>query len=175
MRTPSKEKKAPAPTRPRTTPFAKNRFADRGKVAESAVQKFLDKWANAAGFREANRLIDTKAAGRTIRAAAADFEFYCLHEGRPYHGLIEVKETEHEYRLDRSRLTQQPRLRKRALCGGLVYVLILHSTIKKWRCMTPAQMGEPSSKGSWDLRPLPLFDSPGEALQATYDMWGAPA
>jgi len=155
-------------------PFSKSRFADRGSAAESAVKKALDAWADESPHREANRLVDTKAAGRTIKAAPADFEFFCLHEGVACHGLIEVKETQHEYRLDRSRLTQQARLRRRAKCGGFTFVLVYHSTSGVWRCMSSADLGEPSTKGSWDLRELPTFKGPREALSAKTSgvVWG---
>lgn len=146
--------------------LAKNRFANRGEAAEKAVQKALEAWADESPQREANRLTDSKAAGRIIKAAPADFEFYCLHKGFSLHGLIEVKETQHEYRLDRSRLTQHARLRRRAKCGGFVFVLVYHSTTKLWRCMDQEDLGPPGLKGSWDLRPLPTFATPREALAA---------
>jgi hypothetical protein len=113
-------------------PFKKsNKFADRGKDAEKAVQKVLEAWvAEDPVHREFNRLVDTKAAGRTIKAAAADFEYYALLNPsyERYYGLVEVKETEHEYRLVRDKVPQLPALRKRANAGGLCAVLVYHST-----------------------------------------------
>lgn len=152
-----------------TLPFkTKNRFADRGVKAEAAVQKFLDLWEGASPYREFNRLVDSKAAGRTIKAAAADFEFFCRPDPTRKagcHGLIEVKQTEHEYRLTKANLTQLPRLRKRAKAGGLCFVLVLHSTTGLWRCLSMDFLLGPSDKGSWDLRGLPTFSSPAKALQ----------
>jgi hypothetical protein len=58
--------------------FKPNRFADRGAKAEAAVQKFLTEWAAADPRREFERLVDTKAAGRVIKAAAADFAVYAV-------------------------------------------------------------------------------------------------
>jgi hypothetical protein len=102
-----------------TVPFKRSRFADRGKKAEEAVQRFLTDWASQSSTREYNRLVDSKAAGRIIKAAAADFEYCCKTAyGEEFHGLIEVKETEHEYRLSKDKLPQLPRLRKRQKCGG---------------------------------------------------------
>ncbi len=152
----------PAPT---SASFKKSKLADRGKEAEDAVRAYLEAWAAASERRDFDRLVDTKAAGRTIRAAPADFEAYALEtDSWPTAALIEVKETRHAYRLDRSRLTQMPRLRKRAKAGVHVYVLVYHSVERQWRCMTPRTWGEPSTKGSWDLRPLAAFRTPGEAL-----------
>jgi hypothetical protein len=153
-----------------TVPFKKNRFANRGKKAEDAVQKFLTEWAQQTN-REFSRLVDTKAAGRTIKAAPADFEFFTLpHENaKPVFGLLEVKETEHEYRLARDKVPQLARLRKRENCGGLCLVLVLHSTLGKWRVVRARKLATFGDKGSWDLTNFPLFDSPREAL-ANFDV-----
>lgn len=155
--------------------FRKSKLADRGKVAEDAVQAYLKGWEERDPRREFNRLVDTKAAGRIIKAAAADFEFFCsTEEDVTYHGLIEVKETKHEHRLDRARLTQAPHLRKRIKCGGSVFVLVHHSTIGRWRCLTPEQILDPSTKGSWDLRDNPAFMDVAGCLWASHWMWGRP-
>lgn len=158
-------------TKLKPAPWRKSKLADRGKTAENRVQEYLASWQERDARREFNRLVDTKAAGRVIKAAAADFEFFCLGDFGTAHGLIEVKETEHEYRLDRSRLTQSPRLRKRVKCGGHVFVLVYHSTIRKWRCLSEEQVLDPSVKGSWDLRANPTYDSPGECLAAMSQAW----
>lgn len=144
--------------------YGKSKFADRGKVAEDAIKKYLAWWEEQSVHREANRLTDTKAAGRIIKAAAADFEYYC---GDPIrHGLIEVKETEHEFRLSRSKVSQLARLRKREKCGGVSYVLVYHSTINCWRAATIEYLATTGDKGSWNLSDLPLFAIPEHALHA---------
>ena len=155
----------------KTAPFRKSKLANRGSGAEDDVKKFLDDWASRSTRREANRLVDTKAAGRVIKEAAADFEFFCEDGLEAFHGLIEVKETEHEYRLSKSRLTQFARLRKRANCGGDIFVIVYHSTIKRWRVITSADLGEISVTGSWDLRPTPTHLTPALAMAAAHDIW----
>ncbi|MCA8917317.1 MAG: hypothetical protein KDB90_18150, partial [Planctomycetes bacterium] len=56
---------------------ARNANADRGKEAEAAVAKALAAWQKMISqTREVNRLLDTRAAGRVVRSAAADFEFF---------------------------------------------------------------------------------------------------
>lgn len=146
---------------------ANNTRSNRGAAAEKLTQGFLRKWQEASPYREANRLTDTKAAGRTIKSSAADFEFFCWEE-RPHHGLIEVKQTEHEYRLAKSKVTQLGRLRKRHKCGGLVFVLVYHSTLSKWRCLSAFDLfDENNHTASWDMRHLPLYATPGEALNET--------
>lgn len=141
-----------------------SRFADRGKVAETAVQKYLTRWAAALPKREFNRLADTKAAGRIIKAAPADFDFYA--EGN--FGLIEVKETKHDYRLERSKVSQLPRLRLRASAGGLCLVLVLHSTLNKWRALLVQELTSFGDKGSWNLTDRPLFDNCDDALASAW-------
>lgn len=149
-----------------------NKFADRGAVAEKAVQKYLTDWAQHP-HREFSRLVDSKAAGRTIKAAAADFEFFSMHrncgirgdETRRHHGLIEVKETKHDFRLEKKRVTQLARLRKRTNAGGTCLVLIFHSTIGQWRCIdVPYMTAGGDLKGSWDLRDRLAHETPAKAL-----------
>jgi hypothetical protein len=142
----------------------KSRFADRGKEGEKLGQEYLEWWQARSAFREYNRLPDTKAAGRTIKAAPADFDFYSMVQTVPYFGLIEVKQTEHEYRLERDKVPQLARLRKRAKCGGKCPILVYHSTLGKWRSVMAPYLMEFGDKGSWNLENFPLFDTFGEAL-----------
>lgn len=139
----------------------KNKNADKGADAEKAVQAFLTEWAAGWRSREFNRLIDSKAAGRLIKSAPADFDFYASGG----YGLIEVKATEHNYRIDRSRVTQLASMRKRAQCGGTCVLLVSHSTINGWRAVPVEWLANNGDKGSWNLTEFPLTASPGHALQ----------
>lgn len=141
-----------------------SKFADRGQVAEKAVQKYLDAWQSRSPRREYERLVDTKAAGRVIKAASADFAFYSNDGMIARHGLIEVKETEHEYRLGKDRISQLPRLRKRAQAGGLCVVLVFHSKLDVWRWLDAKSLIEWGDKGSWNMTEIPTHKTPGEAL-----------
>lgn len=141
-----------------------NKFANRGKKSEDAVNGFLSKWHQHPN-REFNRLVDSKAAGRIIKAAAADFEYFTGEiPAAPRYGLIEVKETEHDYRLARAKVPQLARMRKRSNCGGLCVVLVHHSGTGKWRAANVEWLAENGDKGSWNLSAFPSFDKPGEAL-----------
>jgi hypothetical protein len=145
----------------------KNGFANRGKKSEDAMSKFLGMWtANPLrpGHREANRLVDTKAAGRIIKSAAADFEYFCNLPHGTYHGLIEVKETEHEYRLARDKVPQLPRLRKRTNCGGVCLVAIFHSTLKVWRVVDAPYLADTGDKGSWNISNVAAYSDLATAL-----------
>jgi hypothetical protein len=149
--------------------FRKSKFADRGKEAENAASKYLSLWAKDRSNREFNRLLDSKAAGRIVKASKADFEFFYspTNGSFSFFGLLEVKETEHEYRLARSKVSQMPSLIKRMKCGGTCHVLVHHSTIKKWRCINAAWLRDNGDKGSWNIGQFPAFDTPGEALRQT--------
>lgn len=139
-------------------------FANRGKFAEDKAHDYLKFWASAGTHREASRLVDTKAAGRIIKAAKADFEYF-IKLSAGVHGLLEVKQTEHDYRLDRSKVPQLPSLRKRDKVGGRCYVAVYHSTIKCWRAVTVEWLANNGDKGSWNLSATPTFKTVGEALQ----------
>lgn len=154
--------------------FRKSKFADRGKDAENAAHKYLSQWAGGSANREFNRLVDSKAAGRIIKASKADFEFFYFptNSVAPFFGLLEVKETEHEYRLARSKVSQMPSLVKRAKCGGTCLVLVHHRTIGKWRCIDARWMRDNGDKGSWNIEAFPAFNTPGEALcHASPALW----
>lgn len=145
----------------------KSQFADRGKDAEKKVHEALTAWAGEIGSREFNRLMDTRAAGRIVKAAAADFEFFCTG----VHGLIEVKSVQHDFRLPRGSVTQIPRLRKRALAGGVCVVVVYHSTLKLWRAVSVDYLMEGGDKGSWDLRNVETHESAAAALASTHEVF----
>jgi penicillin-binding protein-related factor A (putative recombinase) len=139
-------------------------FANRGQYAEDKVREYLQWWEKSNTHNEANRLIDTKAAGRIVKAAKADFDYYTNAFGTTLHGLIEAKQTEHDYRLERSKVSQLPTLRKREKCGGISYVVVYHSTLKVWRAMSIPYLSNNGDKGSWDLRAIPTYPTCWESL-----------
>lgn len=145
----------------------RSKHADKGKFAEKKLQDYLTWWMAASPTREFSRLVDTKSAGRTIKAAAADFEYF-THPLGEYcsHGLLEVKETEHEYRIGRDRITQLPRLRKREKCGGRSFLLVYHTTLKRWRCLTVEYLVTTGDKGSWNLTETSSFATCDLALNS---------
>lgn len=148
-------------------PLKAKSTANRGAAAEAKVKQALQAWAAAAPHREFNRLTDTKAARRIVKAAPADFDFYVRIGSHTVHGLIEVKETRHEYRLAHDKVPQLPRMARRADCGGLCFVLVFHSLTKYWRCLDVTHMANDQKGASWDLRHTPAHCSPYEALSAS--------
>lgn len=142
--------------------------ADRGKKAEEAVAKALRRWSQAAPGREANRLLDARAAGRVVKSAPADFEFFqgpTRQSRGTYHGLLEVKSTKHSYRLSVDKVPQLARLVHRTHCGGVCGVLIYHSEESVWRTCSALYLYEQRGGASWDLRHLPTYPSADAALR----------
>lgn len=142
-----------------------NKFSNRGVKAESAMAKFLSVWSGETTYREVNRLVDSKAAGRVIKAAAADFEYFeARWPSDTRHGLIEVKSTEHDYRLARDKLPQLARLRKRTKCGGKCLVAVYHSTLDIWRVVDVEWLLSNGDKGSWNLSDVKWYGALDDAM-----------
>lgn len=143
-------------------------FANRGVYAENKVKQYLEGWRDASTTHDFSRLTDSKAAGRIIKSAPADYEYFAVTAVRTAHGYIEVKQTEHEYRLARDKVPQLPLLRKREKCGCTSFILVYHSTIRVWRVATVPDLAETGDKGSWNLTAYPAFSSCGDALRSLH-------
>lgn len=132
----------------------------RGKYAEKEVERLFKKLNDEhLGFAW-HRYPDTRSARSFIKAQPCDYLVSC---GTAIH--IEVKETEHEFRLPSGRISQLPVLKKFALAGIQFFVLVFHSTLKKWRCV-PECFFEGDTPPSWDLKGLPLHYTAEDALLA---------
>lgn len=131
-----------------------------GKETERLVEKQFDDWNSDSRFSW-HRLPDARAARGFLAAQPADYIWWRL----PHGGYLEVKATQHEYRLAKDKIRQLPLLHKHALAGARNYVLVHHYLIGMWRIIPVAelQIGVPS----WDLRPYPLYDSALLALLST--------
>lgn len=137
----------------------KGKLGKRGKVAERDVQKLLEHLNNEhAGFMF-DRLLDTRAARAIVKAQSCDF----LVTAAGVTFSLEVKETEHAFRLERRSLSQLPKLRKSAKAGRVPLVLVLHTLDKRWRCL-PLQAFDGPVVPSWDLSAYPTFTSLTDAL-----------
>lgn len=133
-------------------------IANRGKGAEKQVHDYLKEISARRARFDFERLPDARAAMGRFKSMVADFEFFLPG----VHGVIEVKETKHSFRITKDKLEQLPRLQKRAMCGGLAIVLIYFSSPKVWRAMlaTDLKVGLPS----WDLSLYQTYATPAEAL-----------
>jgi hypothetical protein len=140
--------------------------ANRGKTSEKAVAKYLTEMgANNATF-DWHRQYDAKSAGGKFPAQPGDYAFYSLIN----HGLIEVKEVDHDFRLPKKNFENDKiaRLYKRQLAGGKICVVISFTTTKKWRNVPFEYFRERLVQPSWDLSEFPTYDSATEALDAYF-------
>jgi len=123
--------------------------ANRGKEAETLVKKRLDLLAKSAQVAW-HRPPDMRSG--SFQPALCDF--LLMQEGRLT--LLEVKQTQHDYRLVHGNMSaeQVGRMRVWQMAGATCYVLIYHSTIKQWR-MEHVDYFSTRVGGSWDLRVIP--------------------
>lgn len=145
----------------------------RGKYAESKVRAFLALLNEKYKRFDFSRIYDARSAGGRFPSRPGDFEFYAPG----LHGLIEVKEVEHDFRLPAKNLKpeQIAKLRKREWAGGLVMVLIYHATAGGWRRVPVSWLAERAAQPSWDLSEFPTYGDVQTALLPLTATLGAEA
>lgn len=105
---------------------------NNGKNSEAEVQSALKTLATKLnGPFDWQRLYDTTSARNVLRAQVGDFLFFLPDK----HGVIEVKSTQHAYRLARTAFSPEPwrQLTRRSKAGGHIYVFIHHYVAGYWR------------------------------------------
>jgi hypothetical protein len=135
-------------------------ISNTGKKAEKLVEAVLKKWNNRSGFAYF-RLPDSRAARNFLMAQPGDFAYYC----GPRAGILEVKSTQHSYRLAKDKISQLPTLKKLSAAGAANLVLVNHTTEGVWRVLYPG--GLDASVPSWDLRNVETYEDAGTALLCT--------
>jgi hypothetical protein len=113
------------------------------------------------------RRYDARSAGGRFPAQAGDFGYWRLLEMGGVSGFIEVKEVAHDYRLPNKNFDSNKiaRLKAKFIAGADVLVLVLHTTIGKWRVAPFEIFTENPAAPSWDLRVVTeLYDTVDEAL-----------
>ncbi len=125
--------------------------ADRGKKAEKAVSDYLGALSGSVAAFDWHRVYDARSAGGRFAAQPGDFAFYAPQ----LHGLIEVKEVEHEFRLPKKNFDndQIAKLRKRELAGGEIGIVIHFKTLNQsfWRLVPLEYFRARLDVPSWDL------------------------
>ena len=139
---------------------AKVPLGDRGKAAEKTVEAVLKRW-NGRGDFAYWRLPDARSARNFLAAQPGDFAYF----NKPRAGIIEVKETQHSYRIAKDKISQLATLKKLDLAGASSVILIHHSVEDVWRAVLPYDLD--SSVPSWDLRDFPTFATAEVALIST--------
>lgn len=138
---------------------------NNGKAAEQAVREAL-KGINLPCF-DWQRMYDATSARNAMMAQTGDFQWFL--PGR--HGVLEVKSTQHEYRLGKGAFSdlQRAKLRQRQAAGGEVWVLIHHYTAGVWRRVPFAECVETfdtRGQASLDLQGYTTYGSALEAVAA---------
>ena len=134
----------------------------RGKYAEKEVVKVFKKWNASAAFAW-HRLPDARSARGALAAQPADF---IVSSGDTV--FLEVKETEHKFRLAKDKVAQLPTLHKFKLAGTDFCVLIYHTASEVWRVVPSDAFSE--SAPSWDLSGYPTFANAEAALEFIFDI-----
>jgi len=138
--------------------------ADPGKWAEGEVHDYLNNVNLRRHDFDYERLPDARAAMGRVAAQVADFAFYTPQ----HHGVIEVKETENEFRLPVSKIRQIARIKKRYHAGGKVSIVVYQSRLDLWRLIEGYQFANLDAlPPSFDLAVYPMFASAEDALEST--------
>lgn len=132
----------------------------RGKWAEGKVRDLLKKLGEADARFDWERILDARSAGGRFRSQIGDFAVFMPH----LHGVIEVKEVDHAYRLPHKNLDTEAvgKLVKRQWAGGITWMIIAHQR-KAWR-LVPLEVFRTRTGGSWDLREFPTYAKVDEIL-----------
>jgi hypothetical protein len=135
--------------------------ADQGKPAEADVRKYLEAYDRKVLAFDFSRNYDARSAGGRFQRQTGDFQFFMP----AMHGVIEVKEVKHDYRLPHGNY-DEPKVAKcykRMLAGGKILVLINHTTTGLWR-MPPFSVFRKREGVSWDLSDYRTYESAADAL-----------
>lgn len=150
-------------------------IGNRGKWAEKQVRDFLEALNNDRLDFAYHRLPDPRAARGVLAAQPSDFMAQVGDSvaGKATFYFIEVKETEHDYRLPYTKIRQYAILRKWMLAGAMPFVITFHSIIEKWRVMFLDELVErreaaTGNTASWDLRDFNTYSTLDEALAARF-------
>ena len=134
----------------------------RGKFAEKEVEKVLEQYNRTHLNFAYHRLPDARSARNFLKAQPADFMYWWDGVG----GFIAVKGTKHSSRLAKVKISRRPTLKKFAMAGARSCVIVFLSTLQKWRIAALSFFVD--EVPSWDLSPLPTFDSAEEALKSCH-------
>lgn len=90
-------------------------------------------------------------------------DYLLMEDGQVY--LMEIKETEHEYRLKHGNVgaDQIARMRNWQLAGAKSYVIVFHSTTNLWRVIPADDLVEREG-GSWNLTEYAQFTNADNAI-----------
>lgn len=153
--------------------------ANRGRYAEGKIQGILKEMEGEHLRFTFNRILDAHAAGHVFSSQPGDYQwFYDTvriaalpgEKGKTAvsytrNGVIEVKETEHAFRLAHKNFSSDKvaRMRKRQLAGSECLVVVCHRVYGSgeqplWRFVEFDYFLQREG-GSWDLTDYPTFSN----------------
>lgn len=137
--------------------------ANRGKKAEADVKKYLEAYDSRTQKFDWHRNYDAHTAGGRFPRQVGDFEYYMPG----IHGVIEVKEVDHAFRLPHKNFNQEAvaKLRKRSWASGHVSVLVYFTPLDRWRILGISPFYNREG-GSWDLSAVDLHPTAAAALDS---------
>lgn len=141
----------------------------RGKYAEEKIRDELKRVGEADAHFDWKREYDARSSMGRIPKCCGDFTYYWYRPpGERGHGVIEVKQVKHDFRLPRKNFDPDGWgiLKKRELAGGKIHVVVFHSTSKKWRCPPWGWFQSLKDAKSWDLTTWPQYNKVSEVLAA---------
>ena len=135
----------------------------RGKYAEGKVREALKVLALGNKDFDFERKYDARASRGRIPSQTGDFGWYSINR----HGVIEVKQVEHDFRLPRKNFdpAKWGRLKLRRMAGGEIGILVYHSTTKLWRAPSFDFFLANADVPSWDLSAFPTYPKVLPALR----------
>ncbi len=135
--------------------LARSERANRGKYAEGKVRESLKVLGLGHKDFDWERKHDARASRGRIPSQAGDFGYFMPRR----HGLIEVKEVKHDFRLPKNNFDPEKwgRLTMREWAGGETLILVYHTTTKLWRAPSFAFFLMREKQPSWDLSEFPTF------------------
>jgi hypothetical protein len=122
----------------------------RGKYAEDQVRNALKALSALRADFDYERNYDARTSMGRIPARAGDFTIFDAGS----HGIIEVKQVDHDYRLPKKNFDPKKfgKIRMRQLAGGKVSVLVYFTPSKLWRVVPFEYFYARKDQPSWDLR-----------------------
>lgn len=161
----------PTAVRLRKKATGEDKVGQRGKDTENEVKKALTAISRRYACFGFERNPDARTAGGHIGRQTGDFRFFAPG----LHGVVEVKALKHDYRLPRDRFIKETpsgltnnsleRLHNRQTCGGLIVILVHHTTTGLWRNVPLEFLLSGADRPSWNLSDLPTFATAGVALE----------
>lgn len=140
-------------------------FANRGKRAESEVQRWLNFRSDADSAFAFHRFPDARAARGALAAQPSDMLVIC--QGVPT--FLEIKETSEAHRLSRSKITQYGALKKMMWAGAQIVVLVYRSKFNDWLYLRGRELFYYDVlPPSFPFKDRPLFPTAAAALESAF-------